>query len=84
MKINLIWILFFYPNPANEEITIIFGKANQNIEVELVTINGKSLFTRKYSAINTLQLNLAVYDPGIYFIKILTSDGVVIRKFIKQ
>ncbi|MDT8346529.1 MAG: T9SS type A sorting domain-containing protein [Flavobacteriaceae bacterium] len=71
-----------FPSPAREILNI---ESNFQMEsVQIYDINGK-LLDRISINENTLQLNVINYSTGLYFAKILTSDGKVItRRFVKE
>ena len=68
-----------FPNPAKDEITIDIDVTG-NLSVELVNTNGIKVIRSQNQKI----LNIAGLSPGIYFIKLITSDGTYIQKIIKQ
>lgn len=65
-----------YPNPTKSSVYIT-GFDIQS--VELLTLNGKSIFTT-----NEQKLNLSGLPKGIYLAKLNTSDGTFIKKIEKQ
>lgn len=65
-----------YPNPTKSTVYIT-GFDIQT--VELLTLNGTSIFTT-----NEQKLNLSGLPKGIYLAKLTTSDGVFIKKIEKQ
>lgn len=73
-----------FPNPVNDIVTIT---NNENIEIEemlLYDVNGKIIKTinNKYS--NKAQINIKNLSAGIYFLHIKTSEGIGIKKIIKN
>ncbi len=69
-----------YPNPAQEVLQL---KADlPMIEVEIVDAFGKIVNRYKPKSSN-LQIPLASLDNGIYFLRISTSNGYYIRRFVK-
>lgn len=65
-----------YPNPTKSTVYIT-GFDIQT--VELLTLNGTSIFTTSEQ-----KLNLSGLPKGIYLAKLSTSDGVFIKKIEKQ
>lgn len=65
---------FVYPNPAKDNIRII-GIENQDIEI--FSIEGKSMFKGEYNA----SLDVSGFPKGTYIVK--TKDDVKTLKFIK-
>ncbi len=70
-----------YPNPNNGEFTL---SANFNsaidFTVEMINIDGKTIYTKKFNGIKTLNENIDVdsYAKGIYYIRISN------KSFVKQ
>jgi photosystem II stability/assembly factor-like uncharacterized protein len=72
-------IIQIYPNPATS-ILYIDGVDNAAV-AEIYDISGKLLF--KKQLINS-QVDISGLDKGMYFIRLTTQEGGVVRKFIKE
>jgi hypothetical protein len=68
-----------YPNPASN--TIIIEGFTANAVAEVYNISGKVVLTRK---LITPQLDISSLAKGMYFIKLTTKEGSVVRKFVKE
>ena len=69
-----------YPNPANE---VLFVNTTENInEVNIYNIVG----VRVYNETNftTNNIDLSSFNSGVYFIRINTEKGDIVKRFIKQ
>ncbi|NVN96567.1 MAG: T9SS type A sorting domain-containing protein [Bacteroidetes bacterium] len=76
-------ILFsVYPNPASNLITIKTDSKEKNLII-IYNINGDELI-KKQTSNSTSQIDLSKLDNGVYFVKILTSHNVVVKKIIKE
>jgi len=62
----------YYPNPANEFISINTTTELQSFEI--VDITGKILLTGK---LNNSQINLSSIENGVYFIRFYDNKGIV-------
>lgn len=73
--------LNLFPNPASDQINIIFKSGNIE-EVELLELSGKSLavFTNTITS-NTMNLDLSDYPTGLYLLKI---NGKQHAKIVKN
>jgi hypothetical protein len=71
-----------FPNPANNQVTIDFGKQKMK-EVAVIDIIGKEI---KRIEINSSDYILDVSDlpKGVYLIKLTSDDGIIAKKIIKQ
>ena len=73
-----------YPNPSNGDVFI----TNQNfidlISVEIYDINGRYIMNSPLNAyrLNTIKLSHLSY--GMYFVKIITSNGSITKRLIRQ
>ncbi len=77
-----------YPNPTSgENITMNFKNIEGKTTINIVTLNGKKLYTyetivnstKKQFEINSLDL-----APGIYFIQVVNNNAVLTKKLIIQ
>jgi hypothetical protein len=76
--------LIVYPNPVDAFLNIS-SNANLIIDsVEIVDINGR--FIKHIKSETSLYEHIAVADfaKGIYFLRISTSEGIVVKKIIKD
>lgn len=75
-----------FPNPVQQEFIISVGEAKNTYVVELMDITGRKLKTlldgEAIDGSETLQLNGIA--PGIYLLRVSSSNGSVIKKIIKQ
>jgi len=73
------WTL--YPNPADNHFNVSFqAEKNQNLIVEMLSLDGRMLMQRKLKAefgTNLYQFESASYDPGIYLLQFKSNEGHV-------
>ena len=70
-----------YPNPANDNL-YIDAKVKIN-EVVIYDVYGRS----QQSTVNSqqsLSIDVSNFNSGIYFVKIVTDNGEVVKRFVKQ
>ena len=74
--------LYIYPNPTNEMIWISSSVELFDYEIQLLSINGELIS----SGFNRDRIDVSRLSSGIYFIKIISNDGLVRfgSKFIKS
>ena len=74
-----------YPNPATDQITI--EKSSFNIDKEesiyIYDIQGKLLF-RKLLQQDRTNINISIFDKGVYIVRVLGVDINVVKKIIKE
>ncbi len=66
------------PNPATDMITV--SSSDKITSIAITNPLGRSVYSRQYNTDN-VQVDIADYPPGLYFIKI---NGLETRKFVKQ
>lgn len=70
-----------YPNPVSDKL-YLSGLNNEKIlAIKLLSIEGKQI--QEFNS-NTKVIDLSQLESGIYFIHILTDDGKIVRKLIKN
>jgi len=72
-------LISIYPNPATNAIYIL--GITTNAIAEVYDISGKLILTRK---LLIPQLDISALAQGMYFIKLCTKEGSVVRKFVKE
>lgn len=87
-ELNGLSLMNVYPNPATDAISLDlnFAKA-QSIQINLLNIAGQVVYTE---ALNQTvgayqqQIDLNEKAKGIYHLQIITNDGIINKKIIKQ
>lgn len=74
-------VVFFYPNPANNRLTII--GVNGCDYFELVNMLGKPVVSREIVG-GTADIDVSGLAHGAYFVRLHTPRGIVIRKLVLQ
>ncbi len=75
------------PNPAKDNLTIFYNLTNDlNIDIHIVDITGKIVREITRDAMDTKQVQLNVNDltAGFYFVRLVSGDTVLSKKFMKQ
>jgi hypothetical protein len=68
-----------YPNPATNTLTI--NGLSTTATAEIYDLSGKLLLTKQLS-VN--QIDISTLAKGLYFIKLNTEEGSVVKKFVKE
>ena len=86
MNGNSIYGLKIYPNPANDEINIKFTNVkDQKVALEVISVTGQQLRYREFFAVagtSTENINVTTLPEGIYFLRIIDEEEVLIRKLL--
>ncbi len=72
-----------FPNPTNDFITLITPMDVVNSNVEIYSIQGKAIKSLKMTK-NSYEIDISDLESGMYFIRLQTSSGTAIKKFVKQ
>jgi photosystem II stability/assembly factor-like uncharacterized protein len=71
-----------FPNPFSEEINIYFPSALSESQITLFDVSSKLIFAHQFKGSN-YKINASNLSKGIYFIKIISDNGVATRKLVK-
>jgi len=81
---NSIGNIHIYPNPTTGELIIDNGQLTIT-SVEVYDVIGKKVFTSPVSQMSTETVhNISHLQKGLYFVKISTEAGEVVRKILKE
>jgi serine protease AprX len=75
-----------FPNPTTGNFDIIFRQPPEYLTIEIISIAGKMLFRKAYPeyAGRTIRISeLQDKEQGIYFLRLITGQGVDVQKIIK-
>ena len=73
-----------YPNPASDEITI---SNSRNVAISSITItdlNGRIVKQNTFENISNVQMNIVDLSPGVYLMNIVSMEGTVTKRIIKN
>jgi hypothetical protein len=80
--------LKLFPNPANDQITLTFNAlTDQNVIIRISSISGREVLRQEASiekGTNSININTASIENGLYLISIHHPEGSVHRKLIIQ
>ncbi|MFP4690909.1 MAG: T9SS type A sorting domain-containing protein, partial [Bacteroidales bacterium] len=69
--------LSLYPNPTSSQLTI---EANTEIkEVRMVDMLGQVVYSQTVQG-RTHEINVNAYNNGVYFVQVLTSEGLITER----
>jgi len=78
--------LTIYPNPSSATITIELPDITtpiKNIYLTIYNLNGKQLLRQPIMEPQTV-VDISGLKAGIYFVKVISDDGVMVGKFLKE
>lgn len=71
-----------YPNPANDHIIIFDASDLRHVSIQ--NLCGNVLWSADFQGEENVTIPVSEMAEGIYIIKILTSDKIIIKKFIRK
>jgi hypothetical protein len=75
--------LNIYPNPANEMITVETASSQQDKVISLLNVLGQ-IVMQQPMAQQRSEIDVRMLSKGLYFLKLTTKNGSVVRKFVKE
>ncbi len=79
-------LLSVYPNPATDNVRISFqpNETANNATISVLDFTGKVVYTKQLgqlsTTLNTLDVNTADFDSGVYFVTLTTENGQRTKK----
>ncbi len=89
-NINTVSYLSVYPNPFVDDVEIEINVVEPCIvSMEIIDITGKTIISKKYNLhkgrnIENIDTKNIIHEKGVYFLKILLDNNILIKKIIKQ
>jgi len=68
------------PNPATDKV--IVDGLNEKVSFEIINVIGQPVLKSTLDTKKTI--DVSAFEKGAYFIKLITSQGTLIKKFIKE
>ncbi len=79
--------LIIAPNPAREQLLISFNNANSNnVRVNIIAADGKLVYSENAAAASQYvkYIDVSTFAKGLYFIQIISEEGMLNNKLIVQ
>ena len=67
-----------FPNPTNGKITV---QSEELGRIEVIDLQGRIVYKSTMSC-NSCDINIGDNSEGVYFIKVITNYGVLVKKII--
>lgn len=69
----------FFPNPVSDDLTISIPASFNFIKAEIYSLSGQKLLETSIK-----QIDFSNFSAGIYFVKVVSEQGSVTKKIVKQ
>ena len=82
--------MVIYPNPTDGLLKVTSlvptteGSQLQVTSIEIFDVVGRSVETLRATSLQNGTINISHLENGIYFIRVKTDEGVIIRKVVKN
>jgi endoglucanase len=74
-----------FPNPTSNKVDILFPEnSGTNTYIELYNHLGQQLIESTIISSNPFTMDISKYSPGVYLLKVISSNGVFVEKIIKN
>ncbi len=75
--------VYLYPNPSNKYITIESKSICNDGLVSIYNIKGELLIQNAFQQ-SKIKIDISMLTKGIYFVKVKTDNGIVVKKLVKE
>lgn len=79
--------VYLYPNPANDEVSIVMNDFVGECEISLIDMTGRTLKVKNNTNTEThtvVNMDISEYVRGTYFVKITNGENTIVRKLVIQ
>lgn len=85
-EISLDSQLDVYPNPVNDVVFVDFGDVSGQVELSLMDLSGRAIWTRGAEATRggSLPIEMGELTPGVYFLNVQNGEAVSTFKLTVQ
>jgi hypothetical protein len=74
-----------FPNPASQSISITNDQhLFESVTVTILQLNGNKINRQKFHNQEMIEMAVSNLTKGIYLLKIETTEGIEVKKFVKQ
>ncbi len=73
-----------YPNPVNDELSIVAPSSLNGIQVDVINALGQTLESRVCKGVQRETLNVASLQQGIYFVRLSTATSTRTLRVVKK
>jgi len=84
-KTGLMQMLKVYPNPASENVNVLFDHTGE-AQIQIIDMTGRTVYSTLYRAggFSNLSLDISQLNPGLFFLKLDAENETGVVRFIKE
>ena len=75
-------LVSIYPNPVNNKLYISSDIVFKNIDISLLTLDGKLIEAKEKISLNT-EIDISDLNNGMYILKLNVDETIIYKRFIK-
>lgn len=76
--------ILVYPNPVHQNVTVLLpSSGNVSASIELYSVDGRKYLEQMISQPKA-ELDLSALPSGMYFLKVLSKEGIMTGKLLKE
>jgi hypothetical protein len=72
-----------YPVPVADKLTVAFGKLLPKTSVSVYSYTGQLMSVTNVNSTST-ELDMSKLSPGLYILKVMSPQGVIVKQVVKQ
>ena len=81
-------LLNAFPNPTTGILNLKIGNAvNSSTQIQVLDLNGRVVHRKNYNSIgagNNIQIDMSTFASGIYMLQLISNEGILTQKIIKD
>jgi hypothetical protein len=77
------WIVNIYPNPVSDLLFIEIPNIRSQFQISIFDFQGRQVMHKRIIVPMT-SLDVSGLNAGIYFVEVVSDDGIIVGKLIKQ
>lgn len=76
--------VIIYPNPTRDKIVVVLNPVDARTSViEVYNPNGQ-LMAREQAGSNNMELDFSSFGQGVYFVRVVSDNSIVVKRIIKE
>ncbi|MEO0581656.1 MAG: DUF4331 family protein [Bacteroidota bacterium] len=76
--------LSVYPNPFTDVLTLDLPEGLAQVEVNILTLDGKIVASKRIEDEGALKLDLSKLSTGVYFVQVVTANVSITQEILKE
>ncbi len=81
---NVLNRIRIYPNPASSTINLVLPKNMQTGQITAYDLLGKQIYSQEFESADNIAINIANWNTGSYFLKVVSGESMLTERFIKN